>query len=619
MSAQSKHFLNDPATLVLDSLQGLCAVNPQLVLDSHNKSVFVANPDRSKVALLCGGGSGHEPAHAGFVGKGILTGAICGNIFASPNASQVRRAIDFVDNEKGTVIIVKNYTGDVLNFGLAKEQYAALHPTKADKVKFLIVGDDVAVGRTQGSIVGRRGLAGTVLVYKVAGALADTGASLDEVYNLANWVASNIVTIGVGLEHCHVPGTVPALSHLESHEIEIGMGIHNESGYRRESPVPKLGELIPQLNTLLTAQDDPERSFLQFERGDNVVVLVNNLGGVSELELGAIVGEVTKDISQRGFGIKRILSGTFMTSLNMSGFSITLLRLPSEDTVGDVVSREIILSLLDAKPEVPGWKWSAGTAPAALSTTTPTQVTNISQDSHLALSAGQIDFVARIQRACNALIDAEPDITRMDNIAGDGDCGLTLKTGAEGVLQQISQGKISGNDVVGSIIAISKVAEEAMGGTSGALYSSVHSNSSSMIIDDPSSLSIHPPSRIFFSALAQGLQSQSLSSGTAITPSIWTSALQSALKGLYTYTRARPPSRTLVDPLDAFINTLLNSNGNNYESAVKVAEEAAEGTKNLKAKAGRSAYVEGDRLREQQVPDPGAWGVKTILRGLLAE
>ncbi|KAF8074735.1 dihydroxyacetone kinase [Lyophyllum atratum] len=595
MSVQNKHCLNTPASLVLDSLRGLCAVNPKLVLDEQNKTVYLGSHDKSKVALLCGGGSGHEPAHAGFVGQGILTGAVCGNVFASPNASQVLRGIELVDNDKGTVIIVKNYTGDVLNFGLAKEQYAALHPEKAERVKFIIVGDDVAVGKTQGSIVGRRGLTGTVLVYKIAGALADRGGSLDDVSNIAQWVASNVGTIGVGLDHCHVPGTAPASSHLKDDEIEIGMGIHNESGNRRLSPSPPLNELIPQLLDLLTSTSDPERSFLPFrgQKGkDEVVLLVNNLGGISELEIGAIVNEAHRALHARGITVHRVLSGSFMTSLNMPGFSITLLLLPTEDATS-APPTPLLLSLLDEQADAPGWKWSSRTAPPTQPQTATGAAQAVTKPSGSPLKVSDNNlFKASVERACKAVIAAEPEITRMDTIAGDGDCGLTLKAGAEAVLKKLSEGSVDGSDLIGSIITVAQVAEEAMGGTSGALYS------------------------IFFSGLAQGLQSHATGSAT-VTPEAWSKALTHALQKLYTYTRARPPSRTLVDPLAAFVETLAQNTGRDAAAAVKAAADAAEKTKDVEAKAGRSAYVEGARLKEERVADPGAWGVKTILESLL--
>ncbi|EPQ56353.1 dihydroxyacetone kinase [Gloeophyllum trabeum ATCC 11539] len=592
MSVQNKHFLNTAPTLVLDSLEGLARLNPALALDPTEKVVYVQSPDRSKVALICGGGSGHEPAHAGFVGDGILTAAVCGSVFASPNAVQVRRAIDLVDNDKGTLIIVKNYTGDVLNFGLAKEQYAALHADKADKVKFLIVGDDVAVGRNQGKIVGRRGLAGTVLVYKIAGALARRGSGLDEVYNIAEWVSSRVGTIGVGLEHTQVPGNAPAKSHLGADEIEIGMGIHNEPGHRRISPVPPLKELIPQLLEFITSTSDPDRSFLPFRNdgSDEVVLMVNNLGGVSELELVAVVGEAVKALQGTGVTVHRVLSGSFMSSLNMPGFSLTLLLLPQKDE-SSAPSTSLILSLLDEKAETPGWRWTSGSVPPS---SIPQPSGSGSSASVLGAGAHRLSapdpaaFVAAVERACKRVIEEEPEITRMDTIAGDGDCGLTLKAGAEAVLQQIQKGAIKGDDVLGAVIQVSQVAEKEMGGTSGALYS------------------------IFFSALAQGLQSSAGSQSTT-SDDIWKGAISSALAKLYTYTRARPPSRTLIDPLAAFVQSFPNG----FPAAVKAAAGAADATKDVEAKAGRSAYVEGDRLKKEKVPDPGAWGVKAILEGLL--
>lgn len=510
MSIQSKHFLNAPETLVLDSLQGLLSLNPQLGLDVENKVVYVASPDRSKVALICGGGSGHEPSHAGFVGDGVLTAAVCGSIFASPNPAQVRRGIDLTENDKGAVIIVKNYTGDILNFGLAKEQYAAQHPDKADRVKFVIVGDDVAVGKTQGKIVGRRGLAGTCLVYKIAGALAKRGASLDEVYNTAQWVASRVGTIGVGLEHCHVPGTAAGESHLGPAEIEIGMGIHNEPGHRRLSPVPPLNELLPQLVEFLTVTTDSERSFLPFKNdgSDRVVLLVNNLGGTSELELGSVAGEARRALEKKGVKVERLISGTFMTSLNMPGFSITTLLLPT-GSESDAPDSSLLLSLIDEPANVPGWKWAANVPPLSTDKIATSAKKEAAAPLDIAVLRAEDPkaFNAAVERACTALADAEPDITRYDNIAGDGDCGLTLKAGGASVLKALQDGRISGEDVTRSVIAVAQVAEEEMGGTSGALYS------------------------IFFSALAQGLQANHAGAQT-LTPKLWSAALSFALTKL---------------------------------------------------------------------------------------
>ncbi|KAG2129089.1 dihydroxyacetone kinase [Suillus bovinus] len=533
MVVQSKHFLNTAPSLVLDSLEGLCAINTQLALDPIHRVVYLADQDRSKVALLCGGGSGHEPSHSGFVA------AVCGHIFASPSAGQVRRAVDLIDNKRG------NYTGDVLNFGLAKEEYAARYPDKADRVKFVIVGDDVAVGKTQGSIVGRRGLAGVCLVYKIAGALAQTGASVDEVYDIAQYVSSRLGTIGVGLDHCHVPGTAIPDTYLGANELEIGLGIHNESGHRRISPVPPLNELIPTLLDMITSTQT---------KNDRVVLLVNNLGGLSELELGGVVAEVRRALDKSGIKIMRLLSGS--SCLNMPGFSITMLLLPAENDTGTPTA-DFILSLLDDSINTPRMEMPPSVF-SSLPTATHAKAWSAS------LKAPDVDqFNSAIERACRALIIAEPEITRMDNIAGDGDCGLTLKDGATAVLEALSKNSISGNDVLGSVITISRIAEDAMGGTSGALYS------------------------IFFSALAQALAK---SSSSIATQEVWCTAR----------------------PLTAFIGAL--SSG--LAAAVKAAREAAEGTKDMEAKAGRSAYIDSTKLKAERVADPGAWGVKVVVEAL---
>ncbi|KAJ6617440.1 dihydroxyacetone kinase [Mycena sp. CBHHK59/15] len=589
--ALQKHLLNDPNTLVVDSLIGLCLVNNQLSFDPPNKVVYKSKLDRSKVALICGGGSGHEPSHAGFVGEGMLSAAVCGNVFASPSSSQVRRGIDLVENDAGTLILVKNYTGDILNFGLAKEQYAAERPDKSDKVRFIVAGDDVAVGKSQGGIVGRRGLAGVVLVYKIAGALAAQGASLDEVYNVAQWVSGRIGTIGVGLEHCHVPGTAPPSSSLSAAEIEIGLGIHNESGNKRLSPVPSLSQLIPLLLDYITSTTDAERSFLPFQHDgkDEVVLLVNNLGGMSELEVGGVVRAAHEELAKRSIVVSRVLAGTFMTSLNMPGFSLSLVLLPRATDAG-APPQSVLLSLLDAPAQTPGWKWTAAAPPVTPTPLAPAAAASAKK----AASGSEIaapqpkEFLAALQRACAALVTAEPEITRMDTIAGDGDCGLTLKSGAQGVMKEIDAGNIVGTDIVSDMVAIAKVAETNMGGTSGALYS------------------------IFFSALAQGLQAAAGKSTATAMSELWGAALTTALAKLYTYTRARPPSRTLVDPLAAFVGGYAQGFG----AAVAEAAAAADGTKDVDATAGRSAYVDSAVLSRERVADPGAWGVKTILEAL---
>ncbi|GAA6026259.1 hypothetical protein JCM11491_001280 [Sporobolomyces phaffii] len=364
-----KHILNTPKTAISDSLAGLAYLNPDAEL--YDTTLIVRKPSPDRVHLVCGGGGGHEPAHASFVGRGMLSAAVSGQVFASPNARQVEKALDKLKGGKGTLVITKNYTGsaagDVLQFGLAKERWAATHLGE-DTVRMVVVGDDVAVPRSQGALTGRRGLAGTVLTYKIAGALAAQGASLDEVEFVAKLVAENCGTMGMGLEHCHVPGTDKAEAYLEDNEAEIGMGIHNEPGIRKVSPIPSAEKLVDEFLSTITNTDDEERSFLPFKNDgkDEVVLLVNNLGGLPELELGIVTKEAAQWLERKRITVQRAISGSFMTSLNLAGFSLTLLLLPREPAVPTApdfetsvqFSKDLVLECLDAATEAPGWKWT---------------------------------------------------------------------------------------------------------------------------------------------------------------------------------------------------------------------------------------------------------------------
>ncbi|KAJ3818592.1 Dak1 domain-containing protein [Lentinula raphanica] len=612
----SKHLINSPSTLVIESLEGLCLLNPELKLDRDARVLYrpLSNNPSQKVALICGGGSGHEPAHAAFVGKGILSAAVSGSVFASPSGKQVRRAVELIhpitstssdgaEEGAGTLIIVKNYTGDILNFGLAKEALAS-YPAYAKSVRFLTVADDVAVPRSRITLVGRRGLAGTVLLYKITGELALRGSSLDEVERVGKYVAENLATIGVATGHSHVPGTERGQDALGEDEIEVGMGIHNEPGVLRlrgsNGAPPPLSEIMPRLVSLLTAsqEEDPERGWVSLSPSTDVVLMVNNLGGLSPLELSAVSLEATKTISKKGLRIKRVLCGTYMTSLNMPGFSLTLLKLPSaEQEASQGPSQDLILSLLDAPSEASGWGWVSNCPPIALSDqivssslSTPGVSSTSQSRTSPTSNEDQKKVKEAIKRACDALVHAEPELTRMDTVAGDGDCGLTLKAGAEGVLSLLQSNEITGQNLPEAFVAIAGVAEDKMGGTSGGLYS------------------------IFFSALAQGLQN---SSSTAKVD--WSSALHYALTKLYTYTRARPPSRTLVDPLDAFVSSF-HTEQSDALTALKKAQEAARATKGMQAKAGRAVYGggEGGEGGEGEM-DPGAWGVVVLLNALIGE
>ena len=553
--------------------------NPTTALDEENKVVYL-RPDavKSQVSLVSGGGAGHEPSFAAFVGPGLLSGAVAGTIFASPSAEQVRRCIlQRVEKSKGVLVVVMNYTGDVLNFGMAVEKAKAA----GIEAEMIVVADDCGVGREKGGKVGRRGIAGTVLVQKIAGALAATGASLQDVHKVAKLVADNTVSIGSSLSHVHVPGRAPGgEDELKENEIEVGMGIHNEPGSERTTS--ELPGTVKTMLKYMLDQTDKDRAFLQVNKGDETVLLVNNLGGVSPLEMGGITAEVVDQLEQN-YGIvpKRTLSGIFMTSLNGLGFSISLLKLTDSGVSAS------LLDLLDAPAEATGWA-----APIKTSTWSnpPTQTSTTSAGKDTANKpAGLIIDPSRaskaLQHALQRLIAAEPDVTRYDTVVGDGDCGIGLKRGAEGILHVLDSNQ---KDAALYLDAIISTVETEMDGTSGALYA------------------------IFLNALAHGLRSQGNGNDKPADAQVWAKALRIASESMAKYTPAKPGDRTLVDALAPFVEELGASG--DIGKAAAAAEQGAAKTKGMKASLGRTVYVGGSGFEE--VPDPGAHGLATFLAGL---
>ncbi|KAF0384418.1 dihydroxyacetone kinase [Gigaspora margarita] len=267
--------------IVIESLRGLCLTYPSLRLIEKEKIVYRADIDeirQKQVTIISGGGAGHEPAHAAYVGSQMLSAAVSGNVFASPSVTAILAGIRRVQSPHGTLLIVKNYTGDCLNFGLAAERAKS----EGIKVDMIIVGDDVSIGRN--SAVGRRGLAGTVLVHKAAGAVAAAGGTLEETKSVASLVAENIGTIGVAFDHCKIPGSSHSPT-LPKGIIELGMGIHGEPGFQK-IPLPPSRDLVHKMLDTIINTDDPERSYLDIHPEKNsIVLLVNNLGGLSTCEI----------------------------------------------------------------------------------------------------------------------------------------------------------------------------------------------------------------------------------------------------------------------------------------------------------------------------------------------
>jgi dihydroxyacetone kinase-like protein len=332
-----KKFLNDPADLVKESLAGLAAAHGDLVRYDADAQILVRadSPVQGKVALISGGGSGHEPLHGGFVGKGMLDAACPGEVFTSPVPEQMLAATKAVDGGAGVVHIVKNYTGDVMNFKLAAEDAA----DEGINVESVLIDDDVAV---QDSLytAGRRGVGATVLAEKIAGASAERGDDVATVADLARKVNSHARSFGIALSSCTPPAAGKPIFDLPDGEYEVGIGIHGEPGRRRE-PIRPAKEIADQMVEAVVSDLSPDA-------GSKALVFVNGMGGTPQIELYLLYGEIERGLRAAGVEPVRNLVGSYITSLEMAGASLTLLTLDDELT-----------ELWDAPVHTPALRWGA--------------------------------------------------------------------------------------------------------------------------------------------------------------------------------------------------------------------------------------------------------------------
>lgn len=595
------HLFHSPDGLVAKCLRGLVSYNPSLSLDETNRVVFDTRHDRSHVSLVSGGGSGHEPAWAGYVGANMLAASVGGDIFASPSTKQILAAIDAVPSDEGTILVVTNYTGDCLHFGLANEKAIA----RGHRCRMIICGDDVSVGR-KGGLVGRRGLAGQIGVLKIMGAAAGQGARLDDVYELGVAVSQQIVSIAATLDHCHVPGRAEHAT-LAADEIEIGTGPHNEPGYQSLSPAPAADELVRRLLAYCLDEHDPERGYVRFAPGDEAMLLLSDFGGLSPLELGALADEVLRQL-ERDWHMApvRVFVGPLETSLNAPAFSVSLVNL-TQAAANCAYSADQIKAFADARTTT-AWESMAGlqsgprrsrddqlVAPPAVP---PKSVVDASRD--LRLDPAVLDSMLR--GACHALLAAEPELTKWDTIMGDGDCGETLRTGATSLLAALDDKQLT---ATGSVVAVLQeledIVESRMGGTLGGILG------------------------IFFVSLrnaveknagdAQGTNNTTTTTTTAT--AIWGSSLATALDQLSKYTPAKVGDRTVMDTLIPFAEAIRTKG--RFDEGVAAAVQGAEATRTMRPRLGRATYVAAGRENGSHgplPPDPGAWAAMVAIQGL---
>ncbi|MCI8741849.1 MAG: dihydroxyacetone kinase subunit DhaK [Lachnospiraceae bacterium] len=327
-----KKFINDVALVEDQMIQGMVKAYPGYLkkLDCGNV-VVRADKKEGKVALISGGGSGHEPAHGGFVGKGMLDAAVAGAVFTSPTPDQILEGIRAIATDAGVLMVVKNYTGDVMNFEMA----ADMAEMEGIQVKHVVTNDDVAV-KDSLYTVGRRGVAGTVFVHKIAGAKAEAGGSLDEVQAVAQKVIDNVRTMGAAITPCTVPAAGKPGFELAEDEMEVGIGIHGEPGTHREKVRPA-DEIVDHLLGQILADID--------YAGSEVAVMVNGSGATPLMELFIINNRVADVLAEKGIKVYKTFVGEYMTSIEMQGFSLSLLRLDEE-----------MKQLLDAPADTPAWK-----------------------------------------------------------------------------------------------------------------------------------------------------------------------------------------------------------------------------------------------------------------------
>lgn len=534
-------FYNQADHVVDEALDGLMRIAP--VVRSTAGSGIRVLVDRhwsgDRVAVISGGGAGHEPAHAGFVGPGMLAAAVIGDIFTSPSVEAVLAAIRACCGEGGCLLVIKNYTGDRLNFGLAAERAGR----EGYRVRTVIVADDISLPDRAGA----RGLAGTMLVHKIAGHLAASGADLDTVAVTAQQVCDQLCSMGIALSSATLPGHA-----IDRRPPELGLGIHNEPGVQAVDPGDAAEAMRLVLAPLLAAAAQ--------RHGEQVswVVLLNNLGGCASQEMGVLLNELLLQLPA-GRAARIVVPAPMMTSMDMHGFSVTLL--PATDA---------FVRALEAPVEATGWPGLR--TPAAVATFVPA-----ANDPTGRRAAGARDpqREQRLHQVVAAVVAARSELDALDARVGDGDTGTTFAAGARAIGAALEVGMLTSGDDVRLAYEIGELLAHDMGGSSGVLLSIL--------------------------ATATGAARQA---GAG-----WADALQQGVARVCYYGGAELGDRTLLDALVPAIEAL--NTGADLAEAARRARAGAEATRQMgRARSGRSAYVREDAL--QGITDPGAEAIARI-------
>jgi len=534
-------FINAKENLVTEAIDGLLATSGDALcrLDGypHIKVVYRRDWDKSKVALISGGGSGHEPAHAGFVGRGMLTAAVCGEVFASPSVEAVLAGILAVTGDAGCLLIVKNYTGDRLNFGLAAERARAL----GRKVEMVVVDDDIALPELPQA----RGLAGTLFVHKIAGAAAESGQSLEQVTQAAKVVIEGSASIGMSLDTCTVPGSAKE-ERIAVGNAELGLGIHGEAGVEQvafENAKAAMSMVIDKL--------------VPHSSGGTTVVLLNNLGATTPLEMSVLAHELANSADK--LKAKYILGpALLMTSLDMHGFSVSVMQVDDKQ-----------LAALQEPVSLPAWPGVQSMAPIQIENL-PDGLSPVKP-----IASDHPETRATISAICDLMVESENRLNELDAKSGDGDTGSTLATAARALKQGLDDMPLA--DLTQLMPALGNEISQTMGGSSGVILA------------------------IFFNATgdacARGLPIEK--------------ALSEGLDRVSQVGGAVAGDRTMIDALQPALDALPTG----IAKASAAARVGADNTANIsRAKAGRAAYVPEEHLIGHN--DPGAEAVALVFERL---
>ena len=579
-----KKIINKPETVVMEMCRGIAEAHPELEFAASHKIIKKREINCEKVSLISGGGSGHEPAHAGYVGAGMLDAAVCGDVFASPSQIQVYKAIKETASKRGTLLIIKNYSGDMMNFKNA----AYLAEEDGLTVDYVKVEDDIAV---QDSLytVGRRGVAGTVFVHKIAGAAAEAGIDLTEVKRIAQKAADHVKSIGFALSSCVVPAKGSPTFELGEEEMEYGVGIHGEPGIRREAVITA-DEAAERMTEALLGE-------LQIKEGsDNeVAVLVNGFGGTPLQELYLLNHSVMKELKKRKVKASRVFVGNYMTSIDMAGASVSILKLDDE-----------LKAYLCAPSDAPGFK-VRGDEPDARGTEEETQAiekvisyTVETDEQQAVIRQEKITFgnlVFMIDQMSETIIKKEVFFCELDSHAGDGDFGMSIAKGFRELKRQwavVTRPEITTCGAF--LLECSMIIMEYCGGASGPIWGSAFRNAGKEAGDK-----------------------------TELTKTEFAEMIQAAVKGIQSTGErsfgrgAVVGDKTLIDALVPCADTwtaLAEADEPVKEIFAKAAEAAVEGarkTEEIVARMGRAGTV-GER--SIGYPDAGAHGLGVIFTEL---